>query len=180
MKPAINAILVRTRVNISEQKNMAGRKAAEGNVHFQSRRITSLGQNSTMQILFPIWLVLFWYYWVMIYFYNNFLMKCESCTTLILINIFNKRNTFKTNLMQINNCTIMVSNENLDAKCSVQMVVTMPTCGWIARILKVSGENGSVKPNLALKARRGFVIAELLVPVTLILPSKTNEETNKT
>ena len=42
--------------------------------------------------------------------------------------------------------------------------------------MKVSGENGSVKPNLALKARRGFVIAELLVPVTLILPSKTNEE----
>ena len=57
------------------------------------------------------------------------LMNCQSCTTLILINIFNKRNTFKTNLMQINNCTIMVSNENLGAKCSVQMVVTMPTCG---------------------------------------------------
>ena len=106
-------------------------------------------------------------------------MICQSCTTLIFINIFNKRNTFKTNLMQINNCTIMVSNENLDAKCSVQMVVTTPTCGWTARILKVSGENGCVKPNLALKARRGFVIAELLVPVTLILPSKTNEETIK-
>ena len=58
MKPAINATLVRTRVNISEQKNMAGRKAAEGNVHFQSRRVTILGQTSTMQILFPIWLVL--------------------------------------------------------------------------------------------------------------------------
>ena len=106
-------------------------------------------------------------------------MNCHSCTTLILINIFNKRNTFKTNLVQINNRTIMVSNENLDAKCSVQMVVTMPTCGWTARILKVSGENGCVKPNLALKARRGFVIAELLVPVTLIVPSKTNKETIK-
>ena len=118
------------------------------------------------------------YYWISVSFYY-YLMKCQSCTNLIRINIFNKRNTFKTNLMQINNCTIMVLNENLDAKCSVQMVVTMPTCGWIARILKVSGENGSVKPNLALKARRGFVIAELLVPVTLILPSKTNGETIK-
>ena len=117
------------------------------------------------------------YHWIS--FSLVYIIKCQSCTPLILINIFNKRNTFKTNLMQINNCTIMVSNENLDAKCSVQMVVTMPTCGWIARILKVSGENGSVKPNLVLKARRGFVIAELLVPVTLILPSKTNGETIK-
>ena len=115
------------------------------------------------------------YYWI-----SFSLVYYQSCTNLIRINIFNKRNTFKTNLMQVNSCTIMVSNENLDAKCSVQMVVTMPTCGWTARILKVSGENGCVKPNLALKAKRGFVIAELLVPVTLILPSKTNEETNKT
>ena len=59
MKPAINATLVRTRVNISELKNMAHRQAAEANVHFQSRRVNFLGQNITMQILFPIWLVLF-------------------------------------------------------------------------------------------------------------------------
>ena len=59
MKPAINATLVRTRVNISELKNMAHRKATEANVHFQSRRVNFLGQNITMQILFPIWLVLF-------------------------------------------------------------------------------------------------------------------------
>ena len=56
---AINATLVRTHVNISELKNMADRKAAEGNVHFQSRRVNFLGQNSTMQIVFPIRLVLF-------------------------------------------------------------------------------------------------------------------------
>ena len=59
MNLAINANLVRTRVNISELKNMADRKAAEGNVHFQSRRVHFLGQNSTMQIVFPIRLVLF-------------------------------------------------------------------------------------------------------------------------
>ena len=59
MNLGINATLVRTRVNISEQKNMAYRKAAEGNVHFQSRRVNFLGQNSTMQIVFPIRLVLF-------------------------------------------------------------------------------------------------------------------------
>ena len=59
MNLAINATLVRTRVNISELENMADRKGAEGNVHSQSRRVNFLGQNSTMQILFPIWLVLF-------------------------------------------------------------------------------------------------------------------------
>ena len=56
---AINATLVRTHVNISELKNMADRKAAEGKVHFQSRRVNFLGQNSTMQILFSIRLVMF-------------------------------------------------------------------------------------------------------------------------
>ena len=62
MNLAINATLVRTRVNISELENMADRKGAEGNVHFQSRRVHFLGQNSTMQILFPMRLVLFLQY----------------------------------------------------------------------------------------------------------------------
>jgi len=43
-------------------RKYGGQKGAEGNVHFQSRRVHFLGQNSTMQILFPMRLQLIFLY----------------------------------------------------------------------------------------------------------------------